>query len=268
MKAMRFAVIRFAPYVQTHEFANIGIIATCPKTAYFDYKIETRYQRLSQFFRYFRRDVYRAAIGAYCQELQSIKRGLQYATADQCRITLDGLTAPLETIIQTSPVYASLCHDEADELNRLFDYYVHHSFARENHETVFTRQISDLVKKMKTAYPFREMKLGDSEYHVNLPLVQSPDDEQISKIIKPIYLGQEDPTEMYQKADTWIARFQRLKKFNFIQRDTKIMLPYQPLEHRNDKQNSALNHIVQDLQRQGMYTAHYEELPIIEQFVI
>lgn len=31
--AMRFAVIRFMPYVQTREFANIGIIITHPKAA-------------------------------------------------------------------------------------------------------------------------------------------------------------------------------------------------------------------------------------------
>ncbi|ENY0008485.1 DUF3037 domain-containing protein, partial [Neisseria gonorrhoeae] len=40
--AMRFAVIRFMPYVQTREFANIGIIITHPKSGYFDFKIEHR----------------------------------------------------------------------------------------------------------------------------------------------------------------------------------------------------------------------------------
>ncbi|WP_414023964.1 DUF3037 domain-containing protein, partial [Neisseria gonorrhoeae] len=49
--AMRFAVIRFMPYVQTREFANIGIIITHPKSGYFDFKIEQRYSRLSRFFR-------------------------------------------------------------------------------------------------------------------------------------------------------------------------------------------------------------------------
>lgn len=47
--AMRFAVIRFMPYVQTREFANIGIIITHPKSGYFDFKIEQRYSRLSRF---------------------------------------------------------------------------------------------------------------------------------------------------------------------------------------------------------------------------
>ena len=51
--AMRFAVIRFMPYVQTREFANIGIIITHPQSGYFDFKIEQRYSRLSRFFRHF-----------------------------------------------------------------------------------------------------------------------------------------------------------------------------------------------------------------------
>lgn len=268
MKAMRFAVIRFMPHVQTREFANIGIIATCPKTAYFDYRIETRYQRLSQFFQYFNADIYRAAIGAYSQGLSNVKQNLQHATPDECRAMLDRLTVPLETIIQTSQVYTSMCHDEATELNRLFHYYVYHSFAKEQPETLFTRQIADMIKSLPMDYPFREMKLGNDEYHVNLPLVQSPASRQISKIIKPIYLGQKDPAEMYQKADKWIARFKRLKNFSFIQRDTKIMLPYQPPKCGDEKQNSALNHIIQDLQQQGIYTANHQELQVIQQFAV
>ncbi|SUA19946.1 phage associated protein [Neisseria gonorrhoeae] len=47
--AMRFAVIRFMPYVQTREFANIGIIITHPQSGCFDFKIEHRYSRLSRF---------------------------------------------------------------------------------------------------------------------------------------------------------------------------------------------------------------------------
>lgn len=136
MKAMRFAVIRFMPHVQTREFANIGIIATCPKTAYFDYKIDQDCQRLSRFFPYLQENVYRAAIELYSKELNAIKRHLQNATADECRAALDRLTVPLETMVQTSQVYASMCHDEATELNRLFDYYICHSFAKEQPETV------------------------------------------------------------------------------------------------------------------------------------
>lgn len=268
MKAMRFAVIRFMPHVQTREFANIGIIATCPKTAYFDFKIETRYQRLSQFFQYFNANVYRTAIGEYIKALNDIKSDLQYATADECRVALDSLTAPFETIIQTSPIYASMCHNEADELNRLFAYYVHHSFAKEQPETAFTRQIAEMIKGWHTRHPFREMKLGDGEYHVNLPLVQSPADNQISKIIKPIYLGQNDPADMYQKADKWIARFKRLKSFRFIQSDTAIMLPYQPPELGTDKQNSALNQIIQDLTQHGIHTVHHREIDAIQKFAV
>lgn len=268
MKAMRFAVIRFMPHVQTREFANIGIIATCPKTAYFDYKIETRYQRLSHFFQHFNADIYRTSIAGYSQMLSNIKNNLHHASPDEYRALLDRLTVPLETIIQTSQVYASMCHNEADELNRLFHYYVYHNFAKEQPETIFTRQIADIIKSLPTNYPFREMKLGNDEYHVNLPLVQSPNNHQISKIIKPIYLGQKDPAEMYQKADKWIARFKRLKSFDFIQRETKIMLPYQPPECSDDKQSNALKHIIQDLQQQGICTAHHQEIKIIQEFVV
>lgn len=33
--AMRFTVVRFMPYIETREFANVGIILICPKTGFF-----------------------------------------------------------------------------------------------------------------------------------------------------------------------------------------------------------------------------------------
>ena len=60
--ALRYAVIRYMPYLETREFATVGVVAACPKTGYFDYKLTPRYSRLSHFFREFDVRIYRAVI--------------------------------------------------------------------------------------------------------------------------------------------------------------------------------------------------------------
>ncbi len=40
--ACRYAILRFLPYTETGEFANVGVVLACPATGYFGFKLETR----------------------------------------------------------------------------------------------------------------------------------------------------------------------------------------------------------------------------------
>ena len=192
--AMRFAVIRFMPYVQTREFANIGIIITHPQSGYFDFKIEHRYSRLSRFFRHFEPSVYKAATNAFEKELQRIRNLVAHSAPDQIRAILDHLTRPREALIMATQPGVTLAPDREQELNRLFDYFVAHSFAKSQPEAELTRQIQAMLKPLQTVYPFKESTIGDpSGFHASIPLVQKAENGEIRKIIKPIYFGQKDP---------------------------------------------------------------------------
>lgn len=63
--ALRYSVIQFMPYVETGEFANVGVMAVCPKTGYFDYKITSKYGRLTQFFPNLSAKQYKASIAFF-----------------------------------------------------------------------------------------------------------------------------------------------------------------------------------------------------------
>lgn len=266
MKAMQYTVIRFMPHVQTREFANIGVIVACPKTGYFDYQINSKYSRLSQFFRYFDASVYRAAIKAFSLELERVRTVLQ-ANPQQIQHEMAHIARPRETILQTSGISVCLATDEAEQLQHLFHYYVHHSFAKNQPEEAFTHQIVEMVKSFRLPQPFHEAKIGNDDYHIVLPLVQKQDNT-VQKIIKPIYLGQEDAAAIYQKADNWIARFKRLRDFGWINKKTAILLPYQPPQHGTASQEKAVNHVLQDFKQHNISIAHQEDIPRIQQFVL
>ena len=49
--ACQYAIVRFAPFVETGEFANVGIIMIAPKQRYFGFELELkRYGRITKFF--------------------------------------------------------------------------------------------------------------------------------------------------------------------------------------------------------------------------
>ncbi len=47
--ACRYAVVQFAPYRETGEFANAGVVLMCPETGHFDFKLQTPHQTHHRF---------------------------------------------------------------------------------------------------------------------------------------------------------------------------------------------------------------------------
>ncbi|WP_392423279.1 DUF3037 domain-containing protein [Eikenella halliae] len=269
--AMRFAVIRFMPYVQTREFANIGIVLTCPQTGYFNYKIEPKYARLSRFFRHFSGTVYRTATLAFANELERIKQVLEasYGQPEAFRAALDHIARPREAIILTGEIGVTSAVSEEQELFRLFDYYVCHSFAKDQPEAVLTRQIQAMVRNLKPAHPFYyEETLGDKNgFHAKLPIVQKEESGKVLKIIKPIYFGQKDPAEIYHKSDAWLAKIKRLRQQGYIERPA-ILFPYMPPENPERYQQVALNTVLKELADHDIYTVPQADKQAIAEFAM
>lgn len=129
MLAMRFAVVRFMPHIQTREFSNVGIILICPNTGFFDYKLEIEYQRLSCFFRYFDASIFKQALISFSDELDRIKSSLEkhsYKKPETLRALLDHLARPRDAIICTSDIGVTTGSSEQEELDHLFGYYIGH----------------------------------------------------------------------------------------------------------------------------------------------
>lgn len=50
--AYQYAILRFMPYVETGEFANVGLVMAAPQQGFFAYQLEEkRYGRLTRFFK-------------------------------------------------------------------------------------------------------------------------------------------------------------------------------------------------------------------------
>jgi hypothetical protein len=268
--AMRFAVVRFMPYVQTREFANVGIILICPRTGFFNYKLENKYQRLSRFFKYFDAKVYKQAIQSFSDELERIKNTLESSSnknPEMLRALFDHLARPRDAIICTSDICVTTGINELNELDRLFSYFAEHSFAKEQHEELLTKQIQNMIKDIQTAFPFVQTKIGGAEYCANFPMVQKQEDK-ISKIIKPLYLGQNNSSDIIQKSDKWISIINRLRAFSSIEQDTKIMFPFESAQNQSAAQKKALDLIINDTRNAGIELVNKDDTAEIKRFAL
>lgn len=69
MRAARYSIIRFLPYAETEEFANVGVVMFAPTARYFDFQLTNKWRRLGAFFDTLDRRVFAEGVRAFREEL-------------------------------------------------------------------------------------------------------------------------------------------------------------------------------------------------------
>ena len=84
--ACQYAIVRFAPFVETGEFANVGILMMAPKDRFFGFQLETRrFARITRFFQELDRKHYLKAVQNVQAELERVHNVLKAHGFDRRR---------------------------------------------------------------------------------------------------------------------------------------------------------------------------------------
>lgn len=215
--ACRYAIIQFTPFVETGEFANVGVVLACPKIGYIDYKIQKRRsKRITDFFQGIERAHYVSAVDATIDELEYVKSLLSFhleqQTADRVRHLFSSLIRPRETVIKFSAERALLSQDPGADLDRLYAHYVEHSFATKEYiEDRMNENLRTILSQLPLISPFKAEKLGNEELHAQFQFVQTVDCKP-KKLIKALNLSQRDALSIGDHGDGWIGRMRRLER--------------------------------------------------------
>jgi hypothetical protein len=214
--ACRYAVVQFAPYRETGEFANAGVVLMCPETGYFGFKLQTRRtRRITDFFDELPREFYVRAIKAMGNELERVAHVVvdapSHGRADYLRQVFESLIHPREAMVRFSAPRVVMTADPVGELARQFDHQVDRAFATPEYvEHAMEKHIKSLLSKLQLAMPFGPRRVGDDAFHARFPLVQQQDGVLI-KIIKPFHLNQAEPVGIYEHGDAWLQKIKRLR---------------------------------------------------------
>jgi hypothetical protein len=218
--ACRYAIIQFMPYPETGEFANIGIVLMCPKTGYFSYQLQTRkYARYTHFFKDLQHSLYTRAAAGFKMELDRVQRLVIGTPEIHLRRQFQALLHPRDTVIRFGDERACLTANPEKELKKLYLHYVEHDFVTPEYKAQkLEMRVNRIIKDLNLEYPFRKESIGREDYSVVFPLVQIIN-HQPKKVIKPFFLGQNEPSRIYDHADLWIAKLKRLKARNQLPQD-------------------------------------------------
>lgn len=248
--ACRYAVVQFAPYRETGEFANAGVVLMCPETGYFDFKLQTRRtKRITDFFDELPRSYYVRAVKAMEDELRRVAGVVAQAPAtgraEYLRQVFDSLVHPREALVRFSTPRAVMTADPASELERQFEHYVERGFATPEYvEKAMEKRIKHFLDTLPLTAPFAPHRVGDDAFYANFPLVQQQGDALI-KIIKPFRLNQDEPVDIYEHGDAWLQKIKRLRNRNLL--PDAVLFAVKAPPQTDTKRHAAFEEICSDL---------------------
>ena len=264
--ACQYAIIRFAPFIETGEFANIGIIMMSPKHRYYGFQLEIkRHGRITRFFDDIDSSVYRRTVYNLKDELERVAdllkphgfdKRLKHNDVDYSTELFNEITRTRETIIRFSEVRTILTSDPKIQLKELFSYYVERNFiTKEYKETLLEKNIRQLLYKANIGDRFVKEKIGDDAYHVSFPFVEQKNDR--TKVIKPLHLGHEESTNIYNHGGQWVFKINQLRKKRLL-KTKNILFALSGPKTSNHNSYEAYTYIKNSLLDTGVEVISYE----------
>lgn len=251
--ACQYAIIRFLPYAETGEFANVGLALACPATGYFDARLmpAKKTKRITGFFEQLDVRIYREGMAYLKDELKRLhalmlERGgsndsgfIQQAFA--------GLVRPREALLRFGETRVILSTHPEDTLNQLFKKVVERDFAnKEYHDQLLIRGVRETLRKANLREYFKPAEIGNQDLHIQVPFVHERGGRQ-QLAIKPLNLAQRKPNLVYDTGGRWMARVQLLEKHNLLP-DAMLFAVNMP-DPKLDRARAAVDEILDNLRR-------------------
>lgn len=204
----RYAIIRFRPFAETEEFANIGVIAIDLSHHMIDYRIAPkRFARVRHFFDEQGYAAYAGAIDVLRLELGRISDFLPSFVEWNAEATFQDIIARRESSIRFSE--ARIAQSDADLsafLDSLYARFVRRDFSADTPEVELTRDIRHALRQRHLGF-FKSLKVEDELMSIPFPLAHRGNR---LRAIRPLAFGQKSPMAMVDYAAHWRKRLDYL----------------------------------------------------------
>lgn len=271
--ACNYAIVRFSPYVETGEFANVGVVMICPQLRYFDFRLlRKRYGRVTKFFEELDAQVFRTSIYALRDQLDETRdvlkdhgfdRRRKYAGDEFALRLFKEIIRPRENIMRFGPAGTVLTDDPKTKINDLYSFYVERTFVTKQYrETVLEKGLKRILDTANIADKYVRRRIGDEEFHATFPFVELKNDTP-NKIIKPLHLNHDTSNKILEHGGVWWFRIRELQE--------REKLPDQILftidgASGSDTRGKACREAVRRLEDAGVQTAPYRDENAIIKF--
>ncbi|MFG6111157.1 DUF3037 domain-containing protein [Stenotrophomonas nematodicola] len=247
--ACQYAIVRFMPYAETGEFANVGVVLACPESGFFQAKLSptSRTQRVTDFFQGLGARIYREALKYVRAEIVRMTREVELRNL-AAHYAFDSATRPREALITFSQARVILADDPAKALEQLYERFIERDFAtKEYHEQILTKGVGQMLVGARLRPYFDDRVVGDDTFNVKFPFVSTnADAPQVA--IKPLFLGQDEPNKIFEHGGFWVSKIARLKKHRLLPAHTLFAIDQPSADSGSAKQRRAAQEIIGELQ--------------------
>jgi hypothetical protein len=272
--ACLYAIVRFAPFAETGEFANVGIVMMDPEQRYFGFKLMgLRHSRVTRFFEQLDGHVFRATMKAVREELERVATLLRQHGFDKrykkndvefAKRLFGEMIRPRETVITFSEARVVLVDAAGSSLEELYGHYVERDFVTPKYQgRVLERGVQKWLWSAGIAERFTRMDVGNEEYHAPFPFVEKRGGTVI-KAIKPLNLAQPQASKILDHGGQWLFRVNALKKRGLL--PCKVLFAVGPPPDGETPQRRAFEEIVGSLQETGVSVLPYSHKADILEF--
>ncbi|WP_343526590.1 DUF3037 domain-containing protein [Sphingomonas sp.] len=210
----RYAIIRFSPFAETEEFANIGVIAVDVAHGQIGYQIAPkRFSRIRHFFDEQGYAAYAGAVALLELELGRISEFLpSYGSWDGEQAFNEIVTRRESSIRFSEPRVAQADPPLSHFVAQLYGRFVKRDFSTDTPEVALTRDIRKALKRRHLGF-FKQIEIDDEVVSVRFPLAHRGDR---LRAIRPLSFGHKRPMAIVDYAAHWRKRLEYLLDRNQI----------------------------------------------------
>ena len=197
--ACQYAIIRFMPFIETGEFANVGVVLFCPETGNFNFQTSSQKTRkVNSFFSPIPSHIYPTGIKEINEELLRIGKLIR-ETHQKDRYFAKELFREIvrdrESIFRFSQIRGVLADDIQQKTDELFTHYVERNFATQEYTEKLDRKIRNILSNIGVQRAYKRMDFKDKKVSVRMPFTYINNEGKAIKAIKPLQIFESDTSQ-------------------------------------------------------------------------
>lgn len=262
----QYAVVRFMPFIETREFANIGVVMISPKTGDFLFKLAPkRFGRVTKFFDDIEGKLYQNAIDLFTAELERVE---EYCVTNGLRGKelveyFTELTRHRESVLHFGAVGRMMGETGRIELENLYQRFVARDFVNEEYREQQMVKVLRQTFATELTVKYTQKKLKAGVLDIPMPLVYKGLDGY--KVIKPLAFEHNTPLKAYEHGVHWAKRVEILINKRVISPERALFTVEKPDGEKTDMVQ-IFDDIVGEIKRLGVQVEPFNNTNNIIQF--
>lgn len=259
-----YAVVRFMPFAETQEFANVGIVLWASSPNLVLTKLAPApFARINNFFEDLDGNLYKKARHFMVMELERIRNYAMHSEGNKLDTIMQELTRHREGVITFSETGALLSDNPEAILDQLYRTYIGRDLpvSKEQRERMMVRELKSRLNNLPLKYKEQSLTTGFGQ--IRVPLVTKIGCNL--RAIKPMAFNQTKPIDIADHGDKWIARIRHALDAKAIE-PSDFLFTVEPPKSNKDEVLLAYESVQKGMKKLGVNVIPYESTNKIIKF--